>query len=279
MRYLHIGDIVGQPGRHIITKSLHGLKKKLGLTIVTANGENSAAGSGMTPTIYTELTEAGVDCLTMGDHVFKRKEIIPTLEREPRIVRPANYPVESPGRGHVILNLTHGARCAVINLLGRVFMGPIDCPFHAADKILRMLPPDVKIVFVDFHAEATSDKQVMGRYLDGRVTAVLGTHTHVATADECILPGGTAFQCDVGMTGPMESILGRRIDRVLETTLTARPTAYDVAENDIRLHGTLVDFEYTTGKATKIERLVVTMAEAEESYKLQVSSYKNGSIS
>ena len=264
MRLLHIGDIVGSPGREIVKKSLRGLRKKYDLTLITANGENSAAGSSMTPAIYTELTDAGVDCLTMGDHTYKRKELIPTLEREPKIVRPANYPTEAPGRGHVILNLTHGARCAVINLLGRVYMGPIDCPFHAADKILRTLPPDVKIIFIDFHAEATSDKQAMGRHLDGRVTAVLGTHTHVATADECVFPGGTAFQCDVGMTGPMDSILGRRIDRVLETTITARPTVYDVAENDVRLHGTIVDFEYTTGKATAIQRLMVTMAEAEE---------------
>ncbi|MDO4549994.1 MAG: TIGR00282 family metallophosphoesterase [Planctomycetia bacterium] len=264
MRLLHIGDVVGTPGRKIIVKAVKALKAHYGLTAVCANAENAAAGSGLTPKIYEELISAGVDCITMGDHVFRRKEIIPVLERESRIVRPANYPPESPGRGHVLLTLTHGARCAIINLLGRVFMQPVDCPFHAVDKILRTLPADIKIIFVDFHAEATSDMQAMGRYLDGRVTAVLGTHTHVATADEQIFPGGTAFQCDVGMTGPMDSIIGRKIDRVLETMTTARPTIYDVAENDIRLHGTIVDFEYTTGKATAIQRLTLNMEEAEK---------------
>lgn len=264
MRLLHIGDIVGKPGRQIVVKAAKGLKEKYGLALLTANAENAAAGSGLTPQNYKELTDAGVDCITMGDHVFRRKEIIPVLEREPNIVRPANYPTESPGKGHVIRELTHGARCAVINLMGRVFMQPVDCPFHAVDRILKTLPPDVKIILVDFHAEATSDMQAMGRHLDGRVTAVLGTHTHVATADEQIYPGGTAFQCDVGMTGPMHSIIGRRIDRVLETMITARPTMYDVAEDDVQLHATLVDFEYVTGRATAIERITVTMAEAEE---------------
>ncbi len=264
MRLLHIGDIVGQPGRKIVVKAVKGLREKHGLTLVTANAENAASGSGLTPANYKELTDAGVDCLTMGDHVFRRKEIIPVLEREPKIIRPANYPTESPGKGHVILELTHGARAAVINLLGRVFMQPVDCPFHAVDRILKTLPADVKIILVDFHAEATSDMQAMGRHLAGRVTAVLGTHTHVVTADEQIYPGGTAFQCDVGMTGPMTSIIGRRIDRVLETMITARPTIYDVAEEDVWLHGTIVDFEYITGKATAIQRLSVSMAEAED---------------
>lgn len=264
MRLLHIGDIVGQSGRKIVVKAVRQLREKYDLTLITVNAENAAAGSGLTPANYKELTDAGVDCITMGDHVFRRKEIIPVLEREPKIIRPANYPTESPGKGYVLLELTHGARCAVINLLGRVFMQPVDCPFHAVDRILKTLSADVKIILVDFHAEATSDMQAMGRYLDGRVTAVLGTHTHVATADEQIYPGGTAFQCDVGMTGPMQSIIGRRIDRVLETMVTARPTVYDVAEEDVQLHGTIVDFDHITGRATAIRRLTLTMPEAEE---------------
>ncbi|MDO4574555.1 MAG: TIGR00282 family metallophosphoesterase [Planctomycetia bacterium] len=257
MKFLHIGDIVGKPGRDIVIRTLPALKKKYELEFVTANAENAAAGSGLNLSIYNELTRAGVDVITMGDHTFKRKEIIPVLERETQIVRPANYPPEAPGKGVMILDVGMGCRCAVVNLLGRVFMQPIDCPFHAADRILRQLPADVKIIIVDFHAEATSDKQIMGRYLDGRVTAVLGTHTHVATADEQIFPGGTAFQCDVGMTGSMKSIIGRQMERVLETTLTARPTTYDVATEEVELHGTVVEFDPLTGRARGIERITI----------------------
>ncbi|MDO4571495.1 MAG: TIGR00282 family metallophosphoesterase [Planctomycetia bacterium] len=256
MRFLHIGDIVGRPGRKLVCALARKLKEAYGLEFITANAENAAAGSGLNLSIYRELIESGVDCVTMGDHTFKRREIIPVLERESQIVRPANYPPEAPGKGMILLNIGMGARCAVINLLGRVFMQPVDCPFHAVDKILRLLPADVRVIVVDFHAEATSDKQIMGRYLDGRVTAVLGTHTHVATADEQILPRGTAFQCDVGMAGPMESIIGRQIDRVTETTLTARPTLYEVASNDVRIYGTIVDFNPISGRALAIQRLV-----------------------
>lgn len=261
MRWLHIGDIVGKPGRQIVVKKIQDLKQRYDLELVTANAENAAAGSGLNQAIYNELTLAGIDCLTMGDHTFKRREIIPVLEKESQIIRPANYPPEAPGKGFTLLEAGLGIRCAIVNLQGRVFMQPIDCPFHAADKILRQIPSDVKVILIDFHAEATSDKQIMGRYLDGRVTAVLGTHTHVATADEQIFPNGTAFQCDIGMTGSMQSIIGRRMDRVLETTLTARPTTYDVAEEDVQLHGTIVDFHPLTGKATAIERLVVHSAD------------------
>ena len=217
-----------------------------------ANAENAAGGSGLTPPIYHELLAAGIDGITLGDHVYKRREIIPVLQSEPRIVRPANYPAEAPGREMVIVRTAaNQVRVAVFALLGRVFMPPVDCPFQAADRVLAALPADVRVILLDFHAEATSDKQLMGRHLDGRVTAVLGTHTHVPTADEQILPGGTAFQCDVGMTGPHESILGRRIDRVLETTLTHRPTHFEVADKDVRLNGTLVDLDPQTGRAMR----------------------------
>lgn len=257
MRLLHIGDIVGKPARDKLRLELSRLRETLKLDVITANAENAAAGSGINRAIYNELIAMGLDCLTMGDHSFKRKEGLPVLETQERIVRPANYPSRAPGKGFCVFDIGRSVRCAVVNLQGRVFMQPIDCPFAAADRVLRQLPPDVKVIFVDFHAEATSDKQIMGRYLDGRVTAVLGTHTHVVTADEQIFPGGTAFQCDVGMTGSMKSIIGRQIDRVTETTLTGRPTVYDVAEEDVQIHGTIVDFDPWTGRATAIERLCV----------------------
>ncbi len=262
MRLLFIGDIVGKPGREICAQALPGLRREQAIDLIVANAENAAGGSGITPPIFHELLAAGIDGMTLGDHVYKRREIYPVLESDGRIVRPANYPPEAPGVQFAILTVRNCARVAVFSLLGRVFMSPVDCPFHAADRILATLPADIRAILVDFHAEATSDKQVMGRHLDGRVTAVLGTHTHVPTADEQILPGGTAFQCDVGMTGPHDSIIGRRIDRVMETTITFRPTPFDVAEKDVRLNGSIVDFDAETGRATAIRRVVVDEAEA-----------------
>ncbi len=263
LRILLIGDIVGKPGRQIVVRAVPGLKIAERLDLVVANAENAAGGSGLTPEIFRELVDGGVDCITMGDHIYRRREIYPVLEQDPRIVRPANYPSAAPGRGFTVLSAAGRAPVAVFSLLGRVFMPPVDCPLQAADRVLAQLPPDVRVVLLDFHAEATSDKQIMGRHLDGRASAVLGTHTHVATADEQILPGGTAFQCDVGMTGPHLSIIGRRIDRVLETARTFRPTHFEVAANDCRLHGTIVEIEPETGRATGIRRLVVTQPEAE----------------
>lgn len=264
MRLVLIGDVVGKPGRQMVTSAVPGLRVEEELDLVVVNAENVAGGSGLTPDIYHELIAARVDCITMGDHVYRRREIFPILNGEARIVRPANYPAEAPGRPFTVVTTRAKDKVAVISLLGRVFMSPVDCPFHAVDRVLGMLPPDVRIILVDFHAEATSDMQLMGRHLDGRVTAVLGTHTHVPTADEQILPGGTAFQCDVGMTGPHESILGRRIDRVLETVRTFRPTHFEVATGDPRLHGTIVDVDPATGRATAIRRLVVDADRAEQ---------------
>lgn len=257
MRILLIGDIVGKPGRQIVVRALPGLIQEERLDLVIANGENAAAGSGITPAIYQELMRAGVDCVTLGDHIYRRREIIPVLERESNIVKPANFPSQAPGREFALVTARNGTQVAVISLLGRVFMRPVDCPWAAAERILTQLPPEVRVICVDFHAEATSDMQLMGRYLDGRVSAVLGTHTHVPTADEEIFPGGTAFQCDVGMTGPYDSILGRRVDRVQETTLSFNPTQFDVAENDVRLCGTIVDIDPATGKASRIVRVRV----------------------
>jgi metallophosphoesterase (TIGR00282 family) len=263
VRILLIGDIVGKPGRDICVRAIRGLKSEEHIDLVVANAENAAGGSGLTPAIYRELLSAGIDGITMGDHAYKRREIFPILESERRIVRPANYPNDAPGRDVAILRAGNQVRVAIISLLGRVFMAPVDCPFQAANRVLASLPAEVRVILVDFHAEATSDKQLMGRHLDGRATAVLGTHTHVATADEQILPGGTAFQCDVGMTGPHESIIGRRIDRVLETTTTFRPTQFEVASGDVRLHGTLVEVDPESGRATRIRRIAITQPEAD----------------
>lgn len=257
MRILFIGDIVGKPGRQICKQAIRPLRAKEGLDLVVANAENAAGGSGLTPDIYHELLAAGIDGITLGDHSFKRREVFSILQSERRLVRPANYPPEAPGREFMVLKTRRHGSVGVLVLQGRVFMTPVDCPFHAADRVLGAMPSDVKVILVDFHAEATSDKQLMGRHLDGRVSAVLGTHTHVPTADECILPKGTAFQCDVGMTGPHDSILGRRIDRVMETVRTFRPTHYEVAGGDPRLNGSIVDVDPQTGRATAIQRVCI----------------------
>jgi 2',3'-cyclic-nucleotide 2'-phosphodiesterase len=264
VRVLLIGDIVGKPGRQIIVRCLPGLIQRERLDLVVANAENAAGGSGLTPAIYRELLSVGVDCVTLGDHIYRRNEIAGVLNSQPNIVKPANFPPQAPGREFAVVTARNGTQVAVISLLGRVFMRPVDCPWQAVDRVLQQLPVEVKVKLVDFHAEATSDKQLMGRYLDGRVSAVLGTHTHVPTADEEIFPGGTAFQCDVGMTGPYDSILGRRIDRVMETTTTFVPTQFEVASGDVRLSGTIVEVDPETGRALGIRRLRVKEDEARE---------------
>jgi metallophosphoesterase (TIGR00282 family) len=264
MRFLLIGDIVGKPGRHVVARALRGLVEREKLDLVIANAENAAGGSGLTPSIYQELIAAGVDCITLGDHIYRRKEIAGVLQSERNIVKPANFPPQAPGHNWVVVTARNGVQVAVFSLLGRVFMRPVDCPWAAAERVLAEVPAEVKVRVLDFHAEATSDKQLMGRYLDGRVTAVLGTHTHVPTADEQIFPGGTAFQCDVGMTGPYDSILGRQVEPVMETTLSFNPTHFEVASGDVRLSGSIVDLDPATGRATGIRRLVVPQSEAEE---------------
>ena len=255
MRILFIGDIVGKPGRDVVVRSIAPLVQAEQLDLVIANAENSAGGSGLTPDIYRSLTAAGVDAVTLGDHIYRRHGVSKLLDGRSNVVKPANYPDEAAGQPWMIVEARNGVRVAVVSLIGRLFMRPVDCPWRAADRVLEALPDEVKVVFVDFHAEATSEMQLMGRYLDGRVTAVLGTHTHVPTADESVLPGGTAFQCDVGMTGPYDSILGRRIDRIKETTLTFNPTAFDVATGDVRLSSTLVELDELTGRATGVRRI------------------------
>ncbi len=260
MRILFIGDIVGKPGRRIVKRAVGELRQRQQLDFVIANAENAANGSGITLKIFRELLDSGVDCLTAGDHIYRRKEIISALDSSPQIVKPANFPPAAPGRTWTVLTAANGASVGVFSLLGRVYMRPVDCPFAAADRVLAEMPADVKVRMLDFHAEATSDKQAMGRHLDGRVSAVLGTHTHVATADEQIFPGGTAFQCDVGMTGPHDSIIGRRIDRVLTTTISFRPTEFDVAEGDVRMCGAVVDIDPQTGRGTAIQRIRASLS-------------------
>jgi len=272
MRLLLIGDIVGKPGRQIINRCLRGLILREKLDLVVANAENAAGGAGLTPANYRELVAAGVHGITLGDHIYRRNEISAVMQAEPNLVKPANYPDDAPGHNFMVLPADDGTQVAVISLLGRVFMRPVDCPWQAVDRVLTQIPEDVRVILVDFHAEATSDMQLMGRHLDGRVSAVLGTHTHVATADEQIFPSGTAFQCDVGMTGPYESILGRRIDRVSETTRTFRPTHFEVARDDVRLSGTLVEVDPTSGRASQIRRIVVDETEADQLAKLAAAN-------
>jgi len=277
VRILLIGDIVGKPGRQIVVQGLSAIREREAVDFVIANAENADGGSGLTASHYRALIDAGADCITLGDHIYRRFEIASVLESETRVVKPANFPEQAPGRPWTVVEARDGTPVCVFSLLGRVFMKPVDCPFQAANRVLSEVPADVKIRILDFHAEATSDMQVMGRHLDGRVSAVLGTHTHVTTADEQIFPGGTAFQCDVGMTGPHESILGRRIDRVLETTISFRPTHFHVAKGDVRLNGTLVDVDPTNGKAVAIRRLSVAMDEVDQMKQSSCSAEKNSS--
>lgn len=262
MRILFIGDIVGTPGVNIVRQALPGLIAAERLDLVVANAENAASGGvGLTPAIYRKLREAGVDAITVGDHIYKKIDVVDVLDKEDRICKPANFPPDAPGRDHILATARDGTVVGIISLLGRTFMKPVDCPFRAADKVLAELLGKTRCILVDMHAEATADKYLMAHHLKGRVSAVLGSHTHVPTADEQVLPEGTAFLCDVGMTGPYDSILGRRVDRVLPTTITFVPSSFEVASGDPRLAGAIVDLDPATGKATAIRRIMVTEAD------------------
>src|SRR5437868_1830314 len=260
MRILFIGDIVGPPGVTFLKVALPALIAQEGIDLVIANAENAVNGSGLSPSVYRKIREAGVDLVTLGDHVYKKQEIVATLEKEDRVCKPANFPPDAPGREFVTAVARDGTSVAAFCLLGRTFMRSVDCPFRAADRVLETLNGRTACVIVDMHAEATADKYLMAHHLKGRVSAVLGTHTHVATADEQVLPGGTAFISDVGMTGPYDSILGRRIDRVLSTTLTFVPSSFEVATGDPRLAGALIDVDPHSGKATAIRRVMLNEA-------------------
>jgi len=246
-----IGDVIGQPGRRAISRMVPALRREYGLDLVVANGENAAGGFGITLETAHELLESGVDVLTSGNHIWDQKEIIPHLDEGLPLLRPANYP-DAPGRGYLVLG-----DVVVLNLMGRVFMAPLDCPFRTADQLLREVKANgtPRVILVDFHAEATSEKQAMGWYLDGVVSAVFGTHTHVGTVDARILPKGTGYVTDVGMTGPVNSVIGSDTGAVLERFLTAMPQRLPVAEGPVMLNSVLVDVDPGTGKALTISRV------------------------
>jgi 2',3'-cyclic-nucleotide 2'-phosphodiesterase len=258
MRILFIGDIVGKPGVRMVEQAVPALRAAGRVDFVIANAENAANnGSGCTPADYRRLRDAGVDLVTLGDHVYKKSDIISTMEQDGRICKPANFPPAAPGREFAIAEAADRTVVAAFCLLGRTFMRPTDDPYVAADRVLVAIGETAQIVVVDMHAEATADKYLMANYLNGRVAAVIGTHTHVPTADEQIMSGGTAFISDVGMTGPYAGILGRRVDRVLGVAVTGVPAPFEVAADDIRLGGAIIDVDPATGRATGIERIML----------------------
>jgi metallophosphoesterase (TIGR00282 family) len=254
IRILFLGDIVGEPGRKAVISKIPALREQLGLDFIIANGENSAGGRGITPKIAIDLLRCGIAVITTGDHVWDQKELAPWIATEPRVLRPANYPPGAPGGGSIVLNTAKG-KIAVLNLQGRTFMPSIlDNPFPVADAEVERLRAETPVIFVDMHSETTSEKIAMGRHLDGRVSAVVGTHTHVQTADERIFPGGTAFLCDAGMCGPEDSILGRQVDAILARFQNGMQVSFPVARGPVRLSGMIVDIDESTGLATDVRR-------------------------
>jgi hypothetical protein len=254
MRCLVIGDIIGKPGRLAVGHVLPDLRHELDLDLVIANGENVAAGAGLTPSLAEELFDAGIDVITSGNHIWDKREIYDYLDTDRPVLRPANYPDDVPGRGWLIHHLADGEPVAVINLMGQVFMNQLDSPFSLADALLDGVgEPLPRLRFVDFHCEITSEKNAMGWHLDGRVTAVIGTHTHVPTADARVLPEGTAYISDVGMTGPRDSVIGFRLDTVLPRFLRHLPTRFEVAEGPVSLNAALIEADRPTGRAVSIE--------------------------
>jgi len=254
VRILFIADIIGKPGREVVENILPKMRKEESIQFVIANCENAAGGFGLTPKISREVFTAGVDAITMGNHVWARREILEIIEKE-NILRPANFPAEVPGKGWAIIQANSGAKVGIINLMGRVYMSTLDCPFRTADRIIDEINKETKIIVVDMHAEITSEKVAMGWYLDGKVSAVIGTHTHVPTADERILPQGTAYITDIGMTGPLDSIIGIKKEIILKKYLTQMPIRFEVAKDDLVFAGALVEIDENTGKAKSIRRI------------------------
>ena len=258
IRILCLGDVVGKPGRNVLAEYLSRLVAERRIHCVVANAENAAGGSGISGPIYEKLLAYGVDLVTMGDHVFRKREGWAVLGEAKQIVRPANLAREAAGKGYLVHSLACGVEVAVINVLGRMYMRQqADCPFHAVDACLKKIDPAVKVRIVDMHAEATSEKVAMGWYLDGRASIVFGTHTHVTTADERILPKGTAYITDLGMCGAHESVLGRRTDRVLKLLTTSMPTRFELATGDVRMNGIVVELDSLSGRAAHIERVCI----------------------
>ncbi|MFZ3201868.1 MAG: TIGR00282 family metallophosphoesterase [Candidatus Acidiferrales bacterium] len=255
MKILFIGDIVGSPGRKIVHDRLADTLAQREIGLCIANGENAASGFGITPRIAEDLLASGIEVITGGNHIWDRKEILDFFPQEPRLLRPANFPNGAPGSGLFTGRAKNGASYAVLNLQGRTFMTPLDDPFRTALAELARIPPDVKVIVVDMHAEATSEKQAMGWYLDGKVSAVIGTHTHVPTADFRVLPGGTAYITDVGMTGPHDSVIGMEKHGILQKFLDGRPARFAVAEGDVQMNTVLLDVDESSGRARSIDRL------------------------
>lgn len=255
MKVLLIGDITGSPGRGIIKVKLGELKRREKIDFTIANAENAAGGSGITPPIAEELFSFGIDVLTSGDHIWKKKEIIEYIGGERKVLRPANYPDATPGFGYGLYKTKKGEVIGVVNVIGRVFMQPAECPFRKVIEHIKEIEEKTKVIFVDIHAEATSEKIALGWYLDGLVSCVSGTHTHVQTADEKILPKGTAYITDIGMTGPFDSVIGRKKEQILERFLTQMPVRFQMAEEDVQMHGAIVEVDTETGKALSIKRV------------------------
>ena len=258
MRLLFVGDVVGRTGRTVVTERLPGLIRNWKLDCVIINGENAAGGFGITETIYKEFVEAGADAVTLGNHAWDQKEALVFIERAPRLVRPINYPTGTPGRGAALVEAKNGGRVLVVNAMGRIFMDPLDDPFGAVDRELTAcaLGSGADAIVIDMHAETTSEKQAMGHFCDGRASIVVGTHTHVATADERVLPGGTAYITDVGMTGPHDSVIGMDKVGIVQRFLDGLPARFTVSERDVRMNTVLIDVDESTGRARSIERLV-----------------------
>lgn len=262
LKLLFLGDVIGEPGRRAVIETLPVLKKEREIDFIVVNGENAAAGRGITPKISIDLLRAGAAVITTGDHIWDQKEIVSYIATEPRLLRPINYPEGTPGQGSIILDTPKG-KVGVINVQGRTFMLPhLENPFRIIEKEVMRLREETAVIFVDVHAETTSEKIAMGRFLDGKVSAVIGTHTHTQTADEQIFPGGTAFLCDAGMCGPSESVLGRDIDPIVQRFLTNMPVQFPVAKGPVKLHGAVVEIDEQSGRALSIERLVLPFANA-----------------
>ncbi|MCK4860140.1 MAG: TIGR00282 family metallophosphoesterase [Candidatus Omnitrophica bacterium] len=255
MKSLVIGDVVGRPGREALRSLLPALKKKHRIDFIIANGENAAGGSGLTPKVVKEIFDSGVDVITSGDHIWRKKEVLEVISKENRLLRPANYPVGTPGSGFCVYGCGK-TKIGVINVVGRVFMNCLEDPFLAAKRAVQEIKKETSNIFVDIHAEATSEKLALAFFLDGKVTAIFGTHTHIQTADERLFPKGTAYITDLGMTGPFDSILGRRPEQILERFITGLPTKFEMAADDVQLQGAIVEFDAENGKAISIKRLV-----------------------
>jgi metallophosphoesterase (TIGR00282 family) len=258
VKILYIGDIFGRPGRRMVRESLPEIAREHSPDLVLANGENAAAGFGITPVLVEELLDLEISVLTTGNHIWDKKDIVPYMKEhsDGRLLRPANYPAHVAGRGLYVGKTRAGLEYAVLNIQGRVFMPAIDCPFQTADTLLATIPDSVKLRFVDMHAEATSEKVAMGWYLDGRVTALVGTHTHIPTADEVVLPQGTAYITDLGMTGPYDSVIGIEKETAIRKFLSQIPERFEVAKKDVRFCSVLIEADPKTGRAVSIERIV-----------------------